>query len=37
MFIKKTKQPNGKIFLSVVHGYRDENNKVKQKTIKTYG
>lgn len=37
MFIKKTKQPNGKTFLSIVHGYRDENNKVKQKTIKKYG
>ena len=37
MYIKKEKRTNGRLYLSIVHGYRDENNKVKHKTIKTYG
>ncbi len=37
MYIKKEKRANGRLYLSIVHGYRDENNKVKHKTIKTYG
>ena len=37
MFIKKSKRPNGKIYVSIVQGYRDENNIVKHKTIKSYG
>ena len=37
MYIKKEKRPNNRLYLSIVHGYRDENNKVKHKTIKTYG
>ena len=37
MFIRKTKRKDGKIYYSIVHGYRDENNKVKQRTIKSFG
>ena len=37
MYIKKEKRANNRIYLSIVHGYRDEKNKVKHKTIKTYG
>ena len=36
MYIRKEKR-KGRIYLSIVHGYRDEENKVKHKTIKTYG
>ena len=36
MFLKKEKRKD-RIYLSLVHGYRDENNKVKHKTLKTYG
>ena len=37
MYLKQTKHPSGRIYLSVVHGYRDKNNKSKQKTIKSFG
>ena len=37
MYIKKIKRANNRIYISIVHGYRDINNKVKHKTIKTYG
>ena len=36
MYIRKEKRKN-RIYVSIVQGYRDENNKVKHKTIKTYG
>ena len=36
MYIRKEKRKD-RIYLSIVHGYRDEENKVKHKTIKTYG
>ena len=36
MYLRKEKRKDRQ-YLSLVHGYRDENNKVKQKTIKTYG
>ena len=36
MFIRKSLS-NGKIYLSFVQGYRDENGKVKQKTIEKIG
>ena len=36
MFLRKSLS-NGKIYLSFVQGYRDENGKVKQKTIKKIG
>lgn len=36
MYVKKEKRKD-RIYVSIVHGYRDENNKVKHKTIKTYG
>ena len=36
MFIKKCKYPNGRTFLSIVHGYK-ENGKTKHLTIKKIG
>ena len=36
MYIRKEKRKN-RVYISIVQGYRDENNKVKHKTIKTYG
>ena len=36
MFLRKSLS-NGKIYLSFVQGYRDENGKVKQKTIQKIG
>lgn len=36
MFLRKSIS-NGKIYLSFVHGYRDENGKVKQKTVEKLG
>lgn len=36
MFLRKSIS-NGKIYLSFVQGYRDENGKVKQKTVKKLG
>lgn len=37
MYLKQTLNRQGKIFLSYVQGYRDENGKVKQKTIENIG
>lgn len=37
MYIKQSKRNNNRIYLSIVHGYRDENNIVRHKTIKAYG
>ncbi len=36
IYIRKEKRKD-RIYISIVHGYRDGNNKVKHKTIKTYG
>lgn len=36
MFLRKSKSHN-KIYLSFVQGYRDEDGKVKQKTIEKLG
>lgn len=36
MYLRKSIS-NGKLYLSFVHGYRDENGKVKQKTIEKIG
>ena len=36
LFIKKYKYPNGKIYCSIVDGYRIDN-KVKHKVIQKYG
>ena len=36
MFLKQSKSHN-KVYLSFVQGYRDENGKVKQKTIEKLG
>ena len=33
MFLKIPKYKNGKTFLSILQGYRDENGIIKQKTI----
>ncbi len=38
MFLKKDKRPNGRLYLSIVKGYRDpETKKNKQKAIKSIG
>jgi transposase len=38
VFLKKDKRPNGRIYLSIVQGYREPGTgKVKQKTIKSLG
>lgn len=37
IFLKKSKYKNGKVFLSIVDGYRDEHKKVKQKVVKKLG
>lgn len=38
MFLKKDKRPNGRIYLSIVEGYRDpETKKSKQRKVKTLG
>ena len=37
MYLKKTLNRQGRFFLSFVQGYRDENGKVKQKTVKNIG
>lgn len=37
IFLKQSKYKNGKIFLSIVDGYRDENKKVKQVVIQKLG
>jgi transposase len=37
MFLKKSKNHKGRIYLSLVQGYRDESGKSKQKTIEKIG
>ena len=37
LFLKVAKYKNGKIYLSIVDGYRDKNKKVKQSVIKKLG
>lgn len=37
MFLRKLKKPNGRIYLSIVSGYRDENGKTKTRTIESLG
>ena len=37
LFLKIAKYKNGKTYLSIVDGFRDKNNKVKQKVIKKLG
>ena len=37
MYLKVCPGYKGKIYLSLVQGYRDENGKVKQKTIEKLG
>lgn len=38
MFLKSTKQKNGRINLSIVHGYRDPvTKKTKHKVIENFG
>lgn len=36
MFVKKSKRPNGRIYLSIAHGYR-ENGKQKERNIESLG
>ncbi len=38
MFLKKDKRPNGRVYLSIVEGYRDPNTKKpKQRKVKSLG
>ena len=37
MYLRKSKKKNGRIYLTIVQGYRDENGKNKAKTIKSLG
>ncbi|HHW70384.1 MAG TPA: hypothetical protein GX392_03565, partial [Clostridiales bacterium] len=38
MFLKKDKRPNGRIYLSIVEGYRDpKTKKPKQRKVKSLG
>lgn len=37
MYLNITPRANNRKYLSIVHGYRDENGKVKKKTIKSLG
>ena len=37
MYLKKTLNRQGRIYLSFVQGYRDEFGKVKQKTVENIG
>lgn len=37
MFVRKQKRKDGRIYLSIVHGYRDENGKSKTKHIRSLG
>ena len=37
MFIRKQKRKDGRVYLSVVQGYRDENGKSKSKHVRSLG
>lgn len=37
MFIRKQKRKNGRVYLSVVEGYRDENGKTKTRHVRSLG
>lgn len=37
MYLRKSKKKNGRVYLTIVQGYRDENGKNKAKTIKSLG
>lgn len=37
LFLKQSKYKNGKTYLSIIDGYRDKNNKVKQSVVKKLG
>ena len=37
MYLKKTPTKSGRVSLSAVHNYRDEQGKNRQRTIKTFG
>lgn len=37
MFVKKQKRKNGRVYLSVVQGYRDENGKTKTRHVRSLG
>lgn len=37
MFLRKNSCKNGRVYLTFVQGYRDENGKVKQKTVENIG
>ena len=37
MFVRKQKRKDGRVYLSVVQGYRDENGKSKSKHVRSLG
>ena len=34
MYLRKSKKPNGRTYLTIVQGYRDESGKNKARTVK---
>ena len=37
MFVRKTKKQNGRVYLAIVQGYRDEKGKTKVRTVESLG
>ena len=37
MYLRKSKKPNGRTYLTIVQGYRDENGKNRARTVKSLG
>ena len=37
MYLRKSKKPNGRTYLTIVQGYRDENGKNKARTVRSLG
>ena len=37
MYLRKSKKPNGRTYLTIVQGYRDEDGKNRARTVKSLG
>ena len=37
VYLRKSKKPNGRTYLTIVQGYRDEDGKNKARTVKSLG
>lgn len=37
MYLRKSKKPNGRTYLTIVQGYRDEDGKNKARTVRSLG